>query len=121
MLEEYDFRNDTVNPTLEIDLKPATQIRPYQEKSLSKMFGNGSVKRIPQYYTHGYHSLMERKVLTGCPLYKTCAFRNNRASLRSWENLSRDYCGIYHSEIGSMLMHLRSVGYAMATTVFDVE
>ncbi|MBW0528103.1 hypothetical protein O181_067818, partial [Austropuccinia psidii MF-1] len=41
MLEEYDFRNDTVNATLEIDLKPATQIRPYQEKSLSKMFGNG--------------------------------------------------------------------------------
>jgi DNA excision repair protein ERCC-3 len=44
MLEEYDFRNDTVNPTLEIDLKPATQIRPYQEKSLSKMFGNGWVE-----------------------------------------------------------------------------
>jgi DNA excision repair protein ERCC-3 len=41
MLEEYDFRNDTVNPNLEIDLKPITVIRPYQEKSLSKMFGNG--------------------------------------------------------------------------------
>jgi len=44
MLEEYDFRNDTANPTLEIDLKPATQIRPYQEKSLSKMFGNGRAR-----------------------------------------------------------------------------
>jgi len=44
MLEEYDFRNDTVNPNLEIDLKPATQIRPYQEKSLSKMFGNGRAR-----------------------------------------------------------------------------
>ena len=43
MLEEYDFRNDTINPNLEIDLKPATTIRPYQEKSLSKMFGNGCV------------------------------------------------------------------------------
>lgn len=41
MLEEYDFRNDTTNPNLEIDLKPITVIRPYQEKSLSKMFGNG--------------------------------------------------------------------------------
>ena len=41
MLEEYDFRNDTVNANLDIDLKPATVIRPYQEKSLSKMFGNG--------------------------------------------------------------------------------
>jgi len=43
-LEEYDFRNDMVNANLEIDLRPATQIRPYQEKSLSKMFGNGRAK-----------------------------------------------------------------------------
>jgi DNA excision repair protein ERCC-3 len=28
MLEEYDFRNDTVNANLDIDLKPATVIRP---------------------------------------------------------------------------------------------
>ena len=40
-LEEYDFRNDTRNPDLDIALKPMTRIRPYQEKSLSKMFGNG--------------------------------------------------------------------------------
>ncbi|KZF20355.1 putative DNA repair helicase [Xylona heveae TC161] len=44
MLEEYDFRNDEVNPNLEIDLKPSAQIRHYQEKSLSKMFGNGRAK-----------------------------------------------------------------------------
>ncbi|KAI9018305.1 P-loop containing nucleoside triphosphate hydrolase protein [Hyaloraphidium curvatum] len=42
--EEYDFRNDTVNPNLEIDLKPTTLIRPYQEKSLSKTFGNGRAR-----------------------------------------------------------------------------
>lgn len=41
VLEEYDFRNDQINADLEIDLKPITVIRPYQEKSLSKMFGNG--------------------------------------------------------------------------------
>ncbi|KAI1106273.1 DNA repair helicase RAD25 [Jackrogersella minutella] len=44
MLEEYDFRNDDKNANLEIDLRPATQIRSYQEKSLSKMFGNGRAK-----------------------------------------------------------------------------
>ncbi|KAL0574393.1 DNA repair helicase RAD25 [Marasmius crinis-equi] len=44
MLEEYDFRNDTVNANLDIDLKPATTIRPYQETSLSKMFGNGRAR-----------------------------------------------------------------------------
>lgn len=30
-----------VNPDLEVELKPQAQPRPYQEKSLSKMFGNG--------------------------------------------------------------------------------
>lgn len=44
VLEEYDFRHDARNPDLEIDLKPSTQIRPYQEKSLSKMFGNGRAR-----------------------------------------------------------------------------
>ncbi|KAK3322461.1 P-loop containing nucleoside triphosphate hydrolase protein [Apodospora peruviana] len=44
ILEEYDFRNDDMNPNLEIDLRPNTQIRPYQERSLSKMFGNGRAK-----------------------------------------------------------------------------
>lgn len=44
MLEEYDFRNDTVNPDLEMELKPQAQPRPYQEKSLSKMFGNGRAR-----------------------------------------------------------------------------
>lgn len=44
VLEEYDFRNDKRNANLEIDLKPSTQIRPYQEKSLSKMFGNGRAR-----------------------------------------------------------------------------
>ncbi|XP_047971960.1 general transcription and DNA repair factor IIH helicase subunit XPB1-like [Salvia hispanica] len=44
MLEEYDFRNDPVNPDLEVELKPHAQPRPYQEKSLSKMFGNGRAR-----------------------------------------------------------------------------
>lgn len=44
MLEEYDFRNDRLNPDLEIDLKPITHIRPYQEKSLAKMFGNSRAR-----------------------------------------------------------------------------
>lgn len=43
-LEEYDFRNDLINPNLEIDLRPSTKIRSYQEKSLSKMFGNGRAR-----------------------------------------------------------------------------
>ena len=44
MLEEYDFRNDTVNADLNIELKPHVQHRPYQEKSMAKMFGNGRAR-----------------------------------------------------------------------------
>jgi DNA excision repair protein ERCC-3 len=42
LMEEYDFRQDTFNANLEIDLSPKTVIRDYQEKCLSKMFGGGS-------------------------------------------------------------------------------
>uniref|UniRef100_A0A914GZY6 General transcription and DNA repair factor IIH helicase/translocase subunit XPB n=1 Tax=Globodera rostochiensis TaxID=31243 RepID=A0A914GZY6_GLORO len=44
LLAEYDFRNDTFNPNLNIDLKPTTTLRPYQEKSLRKMFGNSRAR-----------------------------------------------------------------------------
>ncbi|KAI5180373.1 DNA excision repair protein ERCC-3 [Nematocida sp. AWRm80] len=44
LIEEYEFRTETTLPSLEIDLKPSTSIRPYQEVSLNKMFGNGRAR-----------------------------------------------------------------------------
>ena len=44
MLEEFDFAKDNSTPDLPIHLKPSAQIRDYQEKSLSKMFGNGRAR-----------------------------------------------------------------------------
>ncbi|XP_053203628.1 general transcription and DNA repair factor IIH helicase subunit XPB-like [Panonychus citri] len=44
LLAEYDFKNDSVNPNINIDLKPSAVLRPYQEKSLRKMFGNGRAR-----------------------------------------------------------------------------
>ena len=44
LMEEYDFKNDVSNPSLQLDLKATTRIRLYQEKSLSKMFGNGRAR-----------------------------------------------------------------------------
>lgn len=44
LLAEYDFKNDTLNPDINIDLKPIALLRPYQEKSLRKMFGNGRAR-----------------------------------------------------------------------------
>lgn len=44
LLAEYDFRHDDLNPDINIDLKPTAMLRPYQEKSLRKMFGNGRAR-----------------------------------------------------------------------------
>jgi DNA repair helicase Rad25 len=44
LMEEYDFRRDTVNSPIPIELKPSTHIRSYQARSLSKMFGNGRAR-----------------------------------------------------------------------------
>ena len=44
MLEEYDFRNDSVNPDIPYELKSIVKHRPYQEKGLAKMFGNGRAR-----------------------------------------------------------------------------
>lgn len=41
LLEEYDFRNDTANPELPIELKhDDSRIRDYQEQALARVFGN---------------------------------------------------------------------------------
>mmetsp|Transcript_15896 Transcript_15896/g.18475 ORF Transcript_15896/g.18475 Transcript_15896/m.18475 type:complete len:814 (+) Transcript_15896:287-2728(+) len=44
LMEEYDFRNDKLNPNVPMDLKPHARIRRYQERSLAKMFGNGRAR-----------------------------------------------------------------------------
>jgi len=44
LIEEYEFGNDKVLPDLMIDLKQSTQIRPYQEQSLSKMLSSGRAR-----------------------------------------------------------------------------
>eukprot|EP00461_Guttulinopsis_vulgaris_P005050 UN05055 len=46
MLEEFDFRHDRSMDEyiLPINLRPQAQIREYQEKALSKMFGNGRAR-----------------------------------------------------------------------------
>ena len=35
LLAEYDFRHDTINPDINIDLKPNAVLRPYQEKAFN--------------------------------------------------------------------------------------
>ena len=44
LLAEYDFKHDTRNADILMDLKSSTTLRPYQERSLRKMFGNGRAR-----------------------------------------------------------------------------
>lgn len=44
LMEEYDFRNDAATESIDLDLKPIAKTRPYQVKSLEKMFGNGRAR-----------------------------------------------------------------------------
>jgi len=44
LIEEFDFKSYTSAQKLSICLKPSTKVRPYQEKSLGRMFGNGSAR-----------------------------------------------------------------------------
>ena len=39
MLEEYDFKNDRINPHLPIELKPSVEHRPFQVRSVLLTFG----------------------------------------------------------------------------------
>ena len=54
MLEEYDFRNDTINPDLNVELKPQAQPWPYKKKNLTKMFGNGIEWKIKFSYWEAF-------------------------------------------------------------------
>lgn len=97
MLEEYDFRNDTINANLDIDLKPATVIRPYQETSLSKMFGNGYL-----FCSFSPSSLSSRTTLFS----QTGPIWDHRPSLWSWKDPSRHYSGLYDQEVLPRLVHI---------------
>ena len=45
LLEEYDYKHDSRNPDVAgLELNPTATLRSYQEKSLSKMFGNGRAR-----------------------------------------------------------------------------
>jgi hypothetical protein len=87
VLEEYDFRNDRTNSDLDIDLKPSTIIRPYQETSLSKLFGNGSVA-IPILILHS--------VLTA--LTQASPIWYHSSAMRRWQDLSGRNCRLHHEK-----------------------
>lgn len=44
LMHEYDFKKDIFSPSLDIELRRPEGLRPYQSKSLAKMFGNSRAR-----------------------------------------------------------------------------
>lgn len=65
MLEEYDFKNDTINPDLNIELKPHVKLRPYQDKSMAKMFGNGRARSGQSFHNQKTSQTCKRNNIAG--------------------------------------------------------
>ncbi|KAK4537514.1 hypothetical protein CDCA_CDCA12G3539 [Cyanidium caldarium] len=86
LLEEYDFRNDTQNPNTALDLKPHTRVRPYQEKSLAKMFGNGRARCGVIVLPCGAGKTLVG-VTAACTMKKTClVLCTSAVSVEQWRH-----------------------------------
>lgn len=105
MLEEYDFRNDQLNANLEIDLKPSTHIRPYQEKSLSKMFGNGRARSGVIVLPCGAGKTLVG-ITAACTIKKSClvlctssvSVAQWRQQFLQWSNLQENQVSVFTAD-----------------------
>ncbi|XP_043934174.1 LOW QUALITY PROTEIN: general transcription and DNA repair factor IIH helicase subunit XPB [Protopterus annectens] len=99
LLAEYDFRNDTVNPDINIDLKPTAILRPYQEKSLRKMFGNGRARSGVIVLPCGAGKSLVG-VTAACTVRKRCLVLGNSAvSVEQWKAQFKMWSTIDDSQI----------------------
>ncbi|EAW95312.1 general transcription and DNA repair factor IIH helicase/translocase subunit XPB isoform b [Homo sapiens] len=99
LLAEYDFRNDSVNPDINIDLKPTAVLRPYQEKSLRKMFGNGRARSGVIVLPCGAGKSLVG-VTAACTVRKRCLVLGNSAvSVEQWKAQFKMWSTIDDSQI----------------------
>ncbi|KAI8918568.1 P-loop containing nucleoside triphosphate hydrolase protein [Powellomyces hirtus] len=98
-LEEYDFRQDVVNPNLNIDLKPSTQLRSYQEKSLSKMFGNGRARSGIIVLPCGAGKTLVG-VTAACTIKKSClVLCTSSVSVEQWAREFRSWSTVKEGQV----------------------
>ncbi|CAL1603642.1 unnamed protein product [Knipowitschia caucasica] len=99
LLAEYDFRNDSVNPDINIDLKPTAVLRPYQEKSLRKMFGNGRARSGVIVLPCGAGKTLVG-VTAACTVRKRClVLGNSSVSVEQWKSQFKMWSTIDDSQI----------------------
>lgn len=114
MLEEYDFRNDTLNPDLEIDLKPITVIRPvcffYELYDLRVRINVLTMTRL-------LSRIVSRKVPEQDVWKWSCTIWNHCVALWSRKDACRHYSRLYSKEEYSCPLYLVRVRLAVETTV----
>ncbi|CAG8571330.1 3902_t:CDS:10 [Funneliformis caledonium] len=99
MLEEYDFRNDSTLAQLDIDLKPITVIRPYQEKCLNKMFGNGRARSGIIVLPCGAGKTLVG-ITAACTIKKSClVLCTSAVSVMQWKQQFMTWSTIKESQI----------------------
>ena len=86
-----------------IDLKPSTVLRPYQEKSLRKMFGNGRARSGVIVLPCG----KDRPNSPSTCLLSLSLLFPSPPPLRSREDTSGSYCSLHHQEKVPCALHLR--------------
>jgi DNA excision repair protein ERCC-3 len=85
LLEEYDFHHDTNLKNLTIELRPNAILRPYQEKSLSAMFGNGRARSGIIVLPCGAGKSLVG-VTAACTINKSClVLCNSNISVQQWK------------------------------------
>ncbi|KAJ3157552.1 hypothetical protein HDU86_003204 [Geranomyces michiganensis] len=98
-LEEYDFRQDARNPDLDIDLRASTRLRPYQEKSLSKMFGNGRARSGIIVLPCGAGKTLVG-VTAACTIKKSClVLCTSSVSVEQWAREFRSWSTVKEGQV----------------------
>ncbi|KAJ3221517.1 hypothetical protein HK099_003429, partial [Clydaea vesicula] len=99
LLEEYDFKIDAINPTIQLDLKSTTTLRPYQEKSLSKMFGDGRARSGIIVLPCGSGKTLVG-VTAACTIKKSClVLCTSSVSVEQWAREFKTWSSVNHQKI----------------------
>ena len=84
VLHEYDFKSDASVPNLPIRLRKPEALRPYQSKSLAKMFGNGRARSGIIVLPCGAGKTLVG-ISAACTMKKSCIiFCPNTNSVEQW-------------------------------------
>ncbi|KAJ7056607.1 P-loop containing nucleoside triphosphate hydrolase protein [Mycena amicta] len=120
MLEEYDFRNDTINANLEIDLKPTTVIRPYQETSLSKMFGNGRARSGIIVLPCGAGKTLVG-ITAACTIKKSClVLCTSSVSVMQWRQQFMQWSNVTEKQIAVFTADQKQRGTGIVVSTYSM-